>query len=193
MGWVYNLQFSVTSVAECNHNDALIYILTTLIFFNIVRGSRRSAVVSKAISNAREVTRIQRSTAQSISASDGKEIVSPFDDELTSDESQPDCEGGALVSQSDLQAINDDLDSRTNDGYNYDNCCNANANSCTQVDFSGKAKLDLCGSEGCIGCAQLAKNVEGIINTCSKNGVSQGQQDINKVPGMKMQVGNVGI
>lgn len=113
-----------------------------------------------------------------------------FDDDLPQDESKPDCSGGIPAPQSDVQAINGDLDSWGNDGYGFDNCCGGGTFQCSQVDTWGKANIALCGAQpACIGCAQLANYVEGLINTCTTNGQTQGKQVINEAPGLTVVIG----
>ena len=83
-----------------------------------------------------------------------------FDDDLPQDVSKPDCSGRSPAPQSDVQDINNDLDSQGNDGYNFDNCYGRGSAQCLLVAVSGEASVDLCGNqEACIGCAQLANYV----------------------------------
>lgn len=82
----------------------------------------------------------------------------------------------------DVQAINQKLDAR-GDGQQ---CCGAGAE-CANVENNGAVAVDLCGS-GCIGCARLANYLQGLIDHCTVDGNVGGQQDINEVPGLSIQI-----
>lgn len=113
------------------------------------------------------------------------EVGDPGNDpDLPGDASAPQC-GEGSAPQEDVQAINDDLDARGND--QFDNCCGGSG--CPIVATHGLASVNLCGDQNqCIGCAQLANYVQGIIDTCGSDGKVLGTQDINEAPGLQVRV-----
>lgn len=111
-----------------------------------------------------------------------------FDPLLPEDISKPDC--APYVPQADVQANNDYLDNLGDDGFPPNNCCGGGAVECVQIVTNGTAVTQLCGGEEqrCIGCAMLANYVQGISNTCVKDGLTGGRQDINEAPGLSVLV-----
>ena len=82
----------------------------------------------------------------------------------------------------DVQAIDKKLDAR-GDGQQ---CCGGGAG-CANVESNGAVAVDLCGS-GCIGCARMANYLQGLIDYCTVGGTVGGQQNINEVPGLSIQI-----
>lgn len=81
----------------------------------------------------------------------------------------------------DAQAIDKKLDAR-GDGQQ---CCGTG--DCNNIESNGAVSVDLCGS-GCIGCARMANYLQGLIDHCTVDGNVAGQQDINEVPGLSIQI-----
>jgi len=82
----------------------------------------------------------------------------------------------------DVQTIDKKLDAR-GDGQQ---CYGAGAG-CANVESNGAVAVDLCGS-GCIGCARMANYLQGLIDHCTVDGNVGGQQNINEVTGLSIQI-----
>ena len=111
-----------------------------------------------------------------------------FDDPLLEDDSKPQCDNAGLILETDLQACNDYLDAQGDDAYN--SCCGGGTVTCGPIlAQNGTASVNLCSdTEQCIGCAQLANYVEGIIGTCTVNGKVGGTQEVNEREGLTVEV-----
>lgn len=115
-----------------------------------------------------------------------------FDDLVPEDRSNPGCDNDIEVSASDLQAATDTLNGLGDDGYQFDNCCGGASDSCAQMAANGTAEVLLCGSDECIGCAQLANYVLGIVETCETDAQQVGgSQAINEVGSLTVSIGLV--
>ena len=127
-----------------------------------------------------------------IAGAEDVEVGDPgFDAPLPEQETTPfyqsDPQGTLTV---DAQACKDQLDALGDDA-GLDNCCGGGPGfKCSNDDItkeqsivtSGTFSVMICGDTPvCIGCAQLANYVEGIINTCSVNDEVEGSQELNQV------------
>ena len=112
-----------------------------------------------------------------------------FDPTLPSDESTPQC-GEALVTSSDLQNSIKYLDSVGDDGYQYDDCCGGGEATCVQVAVNGSCEVDLCGgsTQECVGCAEVANYLQGILGACASGDDVGGSQRINEANALTVSV-----
>ena len=94
-----------------------------------------------------------------------------------------------------MQATDDYLDGQGND-WDYGNCCGGGIgdDSCGPILVqNGTASVSLCGdTEQCVGCAQVANYVEGIIGACQQDGLVNGIQVLNEVEGLNISVAFAG-
>ena len=112
-----------------------------------------------------------------------------FDDLLPQYQSKPVCTAGDST-VSDVQATDDYLDSQGDD-WDYGNCCSGGlGDACGPfLAENGTASVSFCGdTEQCIGCAQVANYVEGIISACQKDGTVNGYQVLNEVDGLNVSI-----
>ena len=118
-----------------------------------------------------------------------------FDDLLPQYQSKPVCDSGDSTT-SDIQATDDYLDAQGND-WDYGNCCSGGVggDSCGPILVeNGTASVSFCGAtEQCIGCAQVANYIEGIIAACQKGGTVNGHQVINEVDGLNVSVNFIAV
>ncbi|KAL1970177.1 hypothetical protein VTN77DRAFT_6582 [Rasamsonia byssochlamydoides] len=100
--------------------------------------------------------------------------------------SSPQC-GPNDASVSAVQAINQQLDAWGDESL----CCSDGSGGCANVAVSGNVAVDLCSTSKtplCMGCARMANYLEGILNTCQKDGQVGGKQAIVEMPGLEMEI-----
>ena len=119
-----------------------------------------------------------------------------FDDLLPQYQSKPICEGGDS-DISDVQALDTYLDNVGND-WDYGNCCSGglgDGDACgPEIAQNGSASVSFCGATSqCIGCAQAANYIEGIISACQNDGVVNGHQVINEVDGLNISIAFIAV
>ena len=112
-----------------------------------------------------------------------------FDPPLPEEETTPKCSPSDIL-QADVEANSAYLSGLGDDGYPPNNCCGGGPISCQQLVVNGTATTSLCGGkeEGCIGCAMVANYVTGICGGCTKDKKCGGQQDINEVSGLRVEI-----
>ena len=68
-------------------------------------------------------------------------------------------------------------------------CCSADAGGCGNIARADSVSVDLCASSKlCMGCARAANYLDGIIASCTQDGLVSGTQDVNEVPGLSVQI-----